>query len=252
MSDNTQRICFGMGAAPATGELLRFADPVAGYAATGSFEGCAHTLTLAVYGYGAAPEAFVSWSAGLPVTPLYLKGRGVELWWTPTHAVLQCEPEDSATLTAAVAEFAWYEWTLRGLEAEVAAAWEALEQDKALAFDVTARDLPGSAALGARMGMAFQRRIRFARLEPHLFTPDSAAGPAAHKLGTELRERAGFEGRAEALDAHLEVAEHIYEMASQRMGEFRAAHGSNRVEWIIIWLLVAEVALSLLQVLLKR
>ncbi|MGI4854055.1 MAG: hypothetical protein ACRYF4_08450 [Janthinobacterium lividum] len=248
-------------AAPA-GALLRFADPVASHAVVvpagtpASKDGDVEPLTVAVYPFGEARETFAEWTSRVAETgraaPIYLKARGVELWWCPGQAVLQCDRNEADALVGAVAEFQWYEGVLRGLEAGVVAGWSHLEQDRPLAFDVTAADLRGSDAVGARMGEAFQRRIHFSRLEPHLFAADATMTAAAQKLGNDLREKARFEDRAEALDAHLETFEHIYEMASQRMGEFRASQQGHRVEWIIIWLLVAEVTLSLLQTVLKR
>ena len=74
---------------------------------------------------------------------------------------------------------------------------------------------------------------------------------AAQKLGEELRERAGTEARAEIVDGQIEVFEHVYEMSSQRMGEYRAARQGHIMEWVIIVLLAAEALLMLAQTLLR-
>jgi hypothetical protein len=55
---------------------------------------------------------------------------------------------------------------------------------------------------------------------------------AAQKLGDELRERARIESRLETVDAQIEVYEGVYEMASQRMGEYRAAREEHVLEWV--------------------
>ena len=102
------------------------------------------------------------------------------------------------------------------------------------------------------MGRMLQRRIRFARMEPYLWAPGVTLPAASQKLGEELRERAGMEARIEALEGQLEVFEHVYEMGSQRMGESRAAHETQIVEWIIIALLAGEALLMLVDVLLRH
>lgn len=231
--------------------LMRFVHPAVRYAvvrgAIAANDGEALQIVLlppAESQQGFA-EAMRDADAGSPV---YVKYRGVELWWRPGRAVLLCEPEMTESLVAAVVEFAYYERELRRVESEIAAGWPEIERDKALAFAVTNADLKHSAALGERMAKTFQRRINFARVEPHLYTPDAKLAAPAQKLGGELREQADVEARAEIVDGQLEVFEHIYEMASQRMGEHRAASEGHFIEWIIIWILAAEAILMLLQV----
>ncbi len=184
--------------------------------------------------------------------PVFVKYRGVELGWRPGRAVLHCDPEQADVLLAAIVEFTHYERELRRIEEEIAGAWSELEQDKALAFEVTSADLERSQTVGGRMDRTLQRRIRHARIEPHLYRPEARLPSAAQKLGEELRERAQIEARLETLDGQLEVFEHVYEMGSQRMGEYRAARQEHVLEWVIIVLLGAEAALMLAQVLLRR
>jgi hypothetical protein len=148
---------------------------------------------------------------------------------------------------AAVVEFTHYERELRRIEDEIANGWAGLEQDKALAFEVTAADLGRSETVGGRMGRVLQQRIRYARIEPHLYQPDTQLTAAAQKLGDELRDRGRIEGRLETVDGQLEVFEHFYEMSSQRMGEYRAAREEHVLEWVIIALLAAEALLMLAQ-----
>jgi len=183
--------------------------------------------------------------AGAP--PVFVKYRGLELMWRPGHAVLQCDSEQADMLLSAVVEFAHYEAELRRIEGEIADAWAELEQDKALAFEVTPAGLERSEAVGARMNRVLQRRIRLARIEPHLYDPDAKLPAASQKLGEELRAKARTDARLETVDAQLEVFEGIYEMSGQRMGEYRAARQEHVLEWIIILLLAAEMLLLLAQ-----
>jgi hypothetical protein len=183
--------------------------------------------------------------------PVYVKSRALELWWRPGRVMLKCDTEQVRELLDAVVEFSHYERELRRTEREIAASWNEVEQDKALAFDVTVTDLRESERTAARMARVFGRRIRHARTEPHLYAPDSRLPSVARKLGEDLREKARTEARSETVNSQLEVFEHIYEMASQRMGEYKAARQGHLMEWAIIWLLVAEALLMLVQTLFK-
>jgi hypothetical protein len=183
--------------------------------------------------------------------PVLVKIRGVELMWLPGRAVLQCDPEQTEPLLSALAEFAYYEGELRRIETEIVGAWAELEQDKGLAFAVTKADLKRSEAVGGRMSRALERRIKMARIEPHLYEPDAGLPAAGRKLGEELREKARIESRLETVDAQVEVFENIYEMSGQRMGEFRAAAEEHVLEWIIIVLLAGELLLLLVQAIWK-
>ncbi len=192
------------------------------------------------------------WLEDTDVPSIFVKYRGVELTWRPGCAMLQCESEQAKALLSAVAEFAHYECELRRIECEIAEAWGELEQDKALAFEVTAADLKRSEVVGPRMNRTLERRIRFARIEPHLYEPQATLPAASRKLGEELREKARIETRLETVDAQIEVFEGIYEMSGQRMGEYRAAREEHVLEWVIILLLGGELLLLLIQAVWNR
>ena len=202
----------------------------------------------------ATNQGFMEWIAkgdGKDAPPVFVKFRGVELMWRPGRVLLQCDSEQAESLLSAVVEFTHYECELRRIEQEIADTWEELEQDKALAFDITPADLERSQAVGARMNRVLQRRIRFARIEPHIYEPGAGLAAAGRKLGEELREKARTESRLETVDGQLEVFEGIYEMSGQRMGEYRAARQEHVLEWIIIVLLAAEMLLLLAQIVWK-
>jgi hypothetical protein len=255
-----RRIRFVKEAVPGDVVLMRFADPAPWYAVL-AHEADAEslvskeTLNITIVPSHDARQALVDRgdvrAAADGMAPTYVRYRGVELQWQPVHAVLLCDPEQVDSLLPAIIEFSHYESQLRQVEQEIAAAWSELEQDNTLAFDVTSADLRRSDVVGARMERAFLRRIRFARIEPHLGSPDASMPIATQKLGEELREKTAVETRAEAVDGQLEVFEHIYEMTSQRMGEYKAARQGHIMEWVIIVLLGAEALLMLLQTLLR-
>jgi hypothetical protein len=233
--------------------LMTFRDPAPSYAieATSATAHEDDSLDVVLLRPSAAPQATPSRpgqsSSNRPEKsndpPVFIKYRGVELTWRPGCATLQCDPDQAESLLLAVIEFAHYERELRRTEDEIVGAWPEVEHDKALAFNVTSADLHRDKIVGGSMDRAFQRRIRYARIEPHLYEPSATLPSSSQKLGVELREKARIEARLETVDAQIEVFEHIYEMAAQRMGEYRAAHHEIILEWIIIILLAAETAL---------
>jgi tetrahydromethanopterin S-methyltransferase subunit G len=252
------RVRFVERAAAGDSVLMTFKDPAVRYAVVGGAGAGEDGLDVMVAPAAAGAQvdagrsrALVEWLEKTDdadaVPTLYVKLRGVEAMWRPGRAVLQCEAEQAEAMLAAVVEFSHYERELRRIEDEIANGWGELEQDKGLAFDVTPKDLRRSEAVGGRMARVIEQRMRYARIEPHLYEPGVRLIAAAQKLGDELRERARIESRLETVDAQIEVYEGVYEMASQRMGEYRAAREEHVLEWVIIVLLGAEAVLMAVQ-----
>jgi hypothetical protein len=67
------------------------------------------------------------------------------------------------------------------------------------------------------------------------------------RLGDALLEEAEREDRCATLDARIEAAEYVYELVGQRAGEFRHAREGYWIEWVIVVLLAAELAVMLLE-----
>ena len=169
-----------------------------------------------------------------------VKSRVAEVTWRPGRVVLRCERDQVNSLLMAIVEFHYFEKELRKIESELVAGWSELNQDRRLTFQVTDLDLKQSVNLGNRMEQTLERRMRHVRIEPHLYLSGIQFSVAAQKLGDELREKTRIEARCESVDNQIEVFEHVYEMASQRLGEFRDARYGHKLEWIIIVLLAAE------------
>jgi hypothetical protein len=256
-----RRILFVAEASSDDAVLMTFEDPAPRYAIQGGTPAAdtqSDSLDVMLFPLSAAPQmaAFdAEWlaKANGPSSPppVHIKVRGVELIWRPGRALLQCDPGQTEALLSALVEFAYYERELRRIETEIAAAWAELEQDKGLAFNVSRADLKRGEVVGERMSRALDRRIRMARIEPHLYQTDAAAPATSQKLGAELRDQARIESRLETVDAQIEVFEDIYEMGGQRMGEFRASQEEHLLEWIIILLLAGELLLLLVQAIWK-
>jgi hypothetical protein len=168
------------------------------------------------------------------------KAQNVLAWWGAGRAAILAPAERIQPALLAVVELAFYEAELRRIEAETAAAWPEAEQDTPLAYDVTAGDLARQKILGRRTVAVFDRRIRQARIEPHLRHAAADLPPAARRLGDILRRKARVQERLEALDGKTEVYEYIYELASQRMSEYRNSRRERLLEIIIIVILAVE------------
>lgn len=248
--------------------LMEFKDPATRYAIVGAagggkggdlLDGDSLDVTIVPAATGADAgrgRALTQWMekarGGEALPPVWVKHRGVEVVWQAGRAALQCDESEADELLKAVVEFAHYERELRRIEEEIAQGWPDLAEDRGLAFDVTPKDLARSEAVGGRMARVLEQRMRYARIEPHLYEPDARLAAGAQKLGEELRERTRIESRLETVDAQIEVFESVYEMASQRMGEYRAAREGHVLEWVIIVLLAAEALLMLAQVVWRR
>jgi hypothetical protein len=175
--------------------------------------------------------------------------HGVQVFWRPGVAAILAAPDRMDAILNAVVEFCYYENELRKLEQEVGAAWHDLEADTPLAHDVTPHALERREQIAQRTEVALQRRMRHARIQPHLNRPSALLTLQAQELGQRLREKSKVEERHESLDGQLGAFERIYEMASQRISDFRSSREERKLEWFIIVLLAAEVLLLLAELL---
>jgi hypothetical protein len=174
-----------------------------------------------------------------------VKIQDAQVWWRPGAAVVFAAPQRIGPLLLGLVDFAYHEGELRKLEQEIAASWPELEEDSPLAYDVNADNFAREKILGSRMQQALRRRQRHARIEPHLLLPAAHLPAPAQSLGERLREEARTEDRLEILDGQIEACEQVYEMSSQRMGEYRNSRREFILECLIIVLLAAETIIML-------
>lgn len=192
---------------------------------------------------------WVQYSANSPAQhPVMFRAGELQIAWNPGRAWVACPPSQMEAVWSALLEFSRLEAELSEIEGELRAAWPGLEEDTPLAYDVDKRDLARDGEIGARARRALQLRMRHARLEPLLGEISPRISPPISHLAEALREGTGCEARLEAADGQIEVLEYVYELASQRLGEYRNMRGTFVTESIIIVLLAAEVALMLWEV----
>ena len=175
-----------------------------------------------------------------------VKAGDAYVLWNPERAVVAYGGGQLAEVLEAVVEFSFVERLLAGLEREVSLGWSGVEQDTPLAYKIEAADLRRDQEIGLRAKSVLQLRMLHVRAEPLLARAPARFGRLTAELGEELREQARCEQRLEVLDGQIEVQEYVYELASQRLGEFRHARDGFIIEVIIVALLAAEVILLLL------
>jgi hypothetical protein len=194
-------------------------------------------------------EALQHWVGSAPqargACALAVRSGEIHVSWTPGRAVVFAPPALAEGAWEVLLDFARLEGELRRIETEIHAAWPGFQQDTPLAYDVHRRDLSRDTQIAHRARTVLDVRMRHARLEPLLCESPARFTQPYAQLAEALRENALCEERLQYADGQLEVQESLYEMASQRIGEFRNTYSTFITEMIIIGLLAAEVLLML-------
>jgi hypothetical protein len=175
--------------------------------------------------------------------------HGAQVIWGASRAAILAAPDRAAPLLLALIDFSYYESELRKLEREVSESWPQLDLDTPLASSVAVPEPERFEAIGQRLEQTLRRRMRLARIAPHLSQPRGHLSPLANQLLDRLREKNHVEDRVEALGSQLEVFERIYEMTNQKISDFTSSRKERTLEWVIIVLLAAEVVLLLIDIL---
>ena len=176
------------------------------------------------------------------------KRESTWLLFVPGGAVLCAHAEEANELLAASAEALFFERELALIEAEVSANWVRTEGDLPLVNVVGKTDIKRMDDLSRTAREIWQRRIKLAKIESALAKPGNALTRRGRLLGKRLRIALDIEGRVERLDGHLEVCEYIYEMVSQRMGEYINFRHGFLIEILIVVLLSLELMVMLWEV----
>lgn len=190
-------------------------------------------------------EGIATW-LGQP-DPITARSGEVQVSWRPGRALIVAPAAQAQAALEALVDFAFYENELRAIEQAIAVAWPGVETDTPLTYDITKADAARDQEIGQRACRVLQLRMRHARIEPHLYGPPARFARMPAQLGEALRENARCDERTEIADGQIEVQEYVYEMASQRMGEFRHARQGFVMEAIIIALLATEVVLIIVE-----
>jgi hypothetical protein len=168
--------------------------------------------------------------------------RNDRILWRAGRAAVIGSRERAEEILPGLVEFAWYEGQLRRLESEIQADWQRAEQDVPLTHRVRAADLKRCETVDRMTEVVTHRRMRFARLEPHLGKAPLTLSPPARRVFSELLQAADVADRLDAVDDRLEVTEDLYELANDRLLEFSYYRSEFWLEVGIIVILILELA----------
>lgn len=182
-----------------------------------------------------------SLSAAAPTIDLVLQSDRV--LWRPGRAVLLGTSRRMSELLAGLVDFSFYEAELRRLERELEDEWPLAEADVPLTHGVDAAALARREHVNEMTRRTATRRIRFARLSPHLEKAPASLPGAGRRLAGELALQAEVVDRLKYVDDRLEVFEDLYELANDRLSEYSHFRQEYRLELWIIVLLVVEALL---------
>jgi hypothetical protein len=174
--------------------------------------------------------------------------RSDRVLWRPGRGMVQGAPDRVEENLLALVDFAFYEGELRKLEREIEADWSLAQADIELTHQVATRQLRRSAHVNEMTQRTTRRRMRVARLERHLEKASIALPGSARRLVSELLTQAEIVDRLKAVDNRLEVYEDLYELANDRLSEYRYYRGEFRLEVWIILILMIEVVLMLWEI----
>jgi hypothetical protein len=166
--------------------------------------------------------------------------HGAQLLWGTGRAAVLAAPDRLDGATRALLESAFCDAELRHIETALGALWPDLESDGPRAFEFGAPALRERRKLAERFRAVLELRARLARLSPLIHLPPVFPPTLASQIGERLRERARMAHRAESLEGQLEVFERIYDGCAQRASEYVHARRSHALEWVIIFLLLAQ------------
>lgn len=165
--------------------------------------------------------------------------------WRPGRAVVLGASRRLPDLLAGLVDFSFYEGELRRLEQELEDDWTVAEADVPLTHGLERSALARREHVDQMTRRTALRRIRFARLSPHLEKASAALPGPARRLSAELALQAEVVERLKNVDDRLEVFENLYELANDRLSEFTYFRREYRLEVWIIVLLLAEALLIL-------
>ena len=182
--------------------------------------------------------------------PLEIQFRSERLLWQRDRALCLGTGEITRDIIAAVARFSFCEGELARLESQINASWNTLGVDIELTHSVSAKDLQRQPHVDAMTKIAASMRIAFVRLQSAMEAPATELSGVAKRIFGELALQAHTVERLRMLDDSVEVTQDLYELANDRLSEFRYFLREYRIEVLIVIVLVVEVALTLCELIL--
>ena len=184
-------------------------------------------------------------NSGQPAFELFVKYDRI-LWRSGKMLVVGTMDQLDEILPA-ITEFAFYENELKTLEAEVHTALKNSKSDIHLTHGVEKADLKKQSHVNDMTHYATSARIRFACLEPLLEMSSTDLTGQARRLCFEMFSQANVPDRLQVVDDQLEVVQDLYELANDRLAEFRYYRNESILEVWVILILALELVLILIE-----
>ncbi len=178
--------------------------------------------------------------------PIELNVKNNKILWQPGKTIIYGSSYSEETLLSLV-EFSFYESHLRDLERQMDTDLEICHKDVHLTHSVGPLDSKQQAHVNNMTKRSMLARIKFVRLEPCLGKSSPNLPGLERRMLEEISEKTAISDRLETVDDKLEVLEDVYELANDRLTEFRYFSEEARLERWVIFLLWLEVALLLLE-----
>lgn len=186
-------------------------------------------------------EAAASAEHGGPA--VWMAFQGAQVHWCAARCAILAPADRLPALKLAVIQAASCEAELRAVEAEIARAWPELEADSPLSFDFNGSSVSRREELRNRLQRVIAWRIRLARIAPYVHSPLVHPPTLASQVAERMRERLRIVARHEVTSTQLELFGDVYEACGQRASDFMLARTGHHLEWVIVILLAAQLAL---------
>jgi len=180
-----------------------------------------------------------------PALELFVKYD--RILWRPRKIVVVGTLDQLEEILPAIVEFAFYEDELSRLESEVHTALKNSKRDIHLTHAVAKADLQKQSHVNDMTHYVTSARIRFACLEPLLEMSSTDLTGQARRLCFEMFNQANVPDRLQVVDDQLEVVQDLYELANERLTEFRYYRNESILEFWVIAILALEVVLILVE-----
>lgn len=175
--------------------------------------------------------------------------RSDRVLWRPGRSLMIGAPERMTETLLALTDFSFYEGELRRLEEAIEADLDTAMRDAPLTTAaVTPRSLDALAHVSELATRMTLLRIRYARLERPLEKASVTLPGSGRRLVGELLMQTELADRLKAVDHRLEVYSDLYELANDRLSEYRYFRKEAVIEAWIVVILVAEVLLMIWEI----
>ncbi|GEM_PF-906854 len=167
--------------------------------------------------------------------------RSDRIVWRAGQALIVCSGERLDELLIALTYFSYFAAQVARIEGELGRGWPALREHMTLNHQIEGKDLAMQAAVNEKTLWATNLRADFAAVEPFVDAVPNYMPASAKRMVQELVNHTELVGRLRAVDDQLEVFEDTYELANDRLLEFRYYRGEFILETIIILVLLIEI-----------